>query len=191
MAALIADGGLAEVTVARTAAAAGMSVGLVQHYFPTKDDMLLHTFTQVRHRIEQRAIVDAGAADAAGARIEHILLASLAELIPTDAARRRECAVAMAFTGRAIDNPRLAEALRASNKHLRDLLAQPIRNGKECGEVPPSTAEGEAAARLLAVLDGLILHAYTDPGALSPAAAKSALAEELARLFPGECRRAQ
>src|SRR5688572_9761853 len=53
---LVADEGLDAVTVARTAAAAGISVGLVQHYFPAKDDMLLHTFTAVRQRIEQRVL---------------------------------------------------------------------------------------------------------------------------------------
>jgi AcrR family transcriptional regulator len=185
---LIADGGLDGVTVARTAAAAGISVGLVQHYFPTKDDMLLHTFTAVRHRIEQRVTVDAQRADAAGARIEHILLTCLTEMLPFDDLRRRECRVALAFTGRAIDRPRLAEALQTSNAHVRTLLARAIHNGKECGEVPDTTNEHTEAALLLAHADGLVLHAYNDPATISPSVAQSALAAHLHRIFPGPCR---
>jgi AcrR family transcriptional regulator len=185
---LIADDGVDGVTVARTAAAAGISVGLVQHYFPTKDDMLLHTFTAVRNRIEQRVMVDVQRAGDSGARIEEILLAALADMLPVDEIRRRECRVALAFTGRAIDSPPLADALRASNTHVRAKLAQAIHNGKECGEVPASTAEETEAARLFAHLDGLILHSYVDAAVLPPATAKAALADHLHRLFPGSCR---
>lgn len=185
---LIAQDGLDGVTVARTAAAAGISVGLVQHYFPSKDDMLLHTFTAVRNRIEQRVMADAQRAGDAGARIEQILLAALADLLPFDDVRRRECRVVLAFTGRTVDSPPLAEALRASNAHLRALLAQAIHNGKECGEVPPATAEHTEAARVYAHLDGLILHSYTDPQTMPVETAKTALAEHLHRLFPGPCR---
>jgi AcrR family transcriptional regulator len=188
VAALVADGGLDAVTVARTAAAAGISVGLVQHYFPSKDDMLLYAFTHTRGLIERRVELDAERADAAGARIEHILLEALTQLLPLDEARRREARVALAFTGRAVENPRLAEALRASNAHLRGRLAQAIRNGEECGEVPQGTDAEVEAARLLSAVDGLVLHLYADPAALS---AEAALADHLARLFPGPCHHPQ
>jgi AcrR family transcriptional regulator len=191
VAALIADDGLDGVTVARTAATAGMSVGLVQHYFSSKDEMLLFTFTQVRERIVRRATVDAESANRAGARIEHIMCDALSELLPTDEQRRRECRVATVFTGRAADNPRLAETLRASNEHLRTLVARAIHNGKECGEVPADTAEQQVAARLLAALDGLVQHAFLDPAALPPAEARAALAEQLRHVFPGPCERAR
>jgi len=185
---LIADDGLDGVTVAKTAAAAGVSVGLVQHYFPSKDDMLLHTFTVVRDRIEQRVVADAQRADETGARIEHILLAAMADVLPHDDVRRRECRVALAFTGRAVEVPALADALRASNAHVRALLAQAIKNGKECGEVHPATAEDAEAAGLVAHLDGLILHAYTDPATMPTTAAEAALADHLRQVFPGPCR---
>ncbi|GAB2586968.1 TetR family transcriptional regulator [Paractinoplanes abujensis] len=184
---LVASEGYDAVTVAKTAAAAGISVGLVQHYFPSKDDMLLHAFTHVRERTERRVLADAERADQAGARIEQILLGALTELLPLDDRRRRECRVELAFTGRAVDNPRVAEALGRGNAHLRATLARAIRNGKECGEVPASTDEQAEAARTLAVLDGLKLHAYTEPATMTADAARAALAGELARVFTGEC----
>jgi AcrR family transcriptional regulator len=184
---LVATEGFGAVTVARTAAAAGISVGLVQHYFPSKDDMLLHAFVQVRGRIEQRVLADSRRADAVGARIEQILLDALTELLPLDERRRRECRVELAFTGRAVDNPRLAAALGSSNAHVRALLAQAVHNGKECGEVVAETDETAAAARLLAMLDGLKLHAYSEPETITPATARAALAEQLGRVFSGPC----
>ncbi|MBG0564118.1 TetR/AcrR family transcriptional regulator [Actinoplanes aureus] len=184
---LVATEGFGAVTVARTATAAGISVGLVQHYFPTKDDMLLNAFTHVRGRIEERVLADADRADKAGARIEDILLGVLVELLPLDERRRRECRVELAFTGRAVDNPRLADALGRSNAQVRGRLAQAVHNGKECGEVLPDVDEAAAAARLLAMLDGLKLHAYSDPAAITPAAARAALAEQLSRVFTGPC----
>ncbi|GIJ44182.1 TetR family transcriptional regulator [Virgisporangium aliadipatigenens] len=184
---LVATDGFDAVTVARTAAAAGISVGLVQHYFPSKDEMLLHAFTLARERIERRVHDEVERADRAGARIEHILRDALAELLPLDARRRRECRVELAFTGRAIDNPRLAEALGRSNAHVRAQLAQAVHNGKECGEVEPAVDGNAAAQRLLALVDGLRLHAYTEPDTVTADAARDALADQLARVFTGRC----
>ncbi|TDC37173.1 TetR family transcriptional regulator [Micromonospora sp. 15K316] len=184
---LVATEGFEAVTVARTAAAAGISVGLVQHYFPSKDDMLLHAFTHARNRTQQRVLADAQRADLSGARIEHILLDALTELLPLDERRRRECRVELAFTGRTVDNPRLAQSLGESNAHLRAMLAQAIRNGKECGEVPNATDDSTKAARILATLDGLKLHAYIEPDTMTPTAARAALAEQLRRVFTGPC----
>ncbi len=133
--ALISDQGLDAVTVARTAAAAGMSVGLVQHYFRTKDDMLLHTFQEVgaalRERAEQR-IRDG---------IEHrrpvadVLAQAMTELLPLDEGRRTEFRVSRAFAGRALDVPALAEIDAETTRRVRADIATAVRNGKECGEV--------------------------------------------------------
>jgi len=44
---LVADEGLEAVSVRTVAAEARVSIGTVQHYFPTKDAMLLHAQAQV------------------------------------------------------------------------------------------------------------------------------------------------
>ncbi|XVV10375.1 TetR/AcrR family transcriptional regulator [Actinoplanes sp. CA-131856] len=181
---LVATEGFDAVTVARTAATAGVSVGLVQHYFRTKDDMLLHAFTIIRERQETKVQDEAKRADKKGARIEEILLDALTQLLPLDEKRRRECRVELAFTGRTVDNPKLAAALGRSNSHIRGTITQAVQNGKECGEVPEDTDEATAAVRLLALTEGLRLHAYTEPSAI---AAREAIAGELRRVFPGEC----
>ncbi|TDC57232.1 TetR family transcriptional regulator [Actinomadura sp. KC345] len=184
---LIAEDGFDTVTVARTAAAAGISVGLVQHYFRTKDDMLLHAFNHVsasiRGRIDER--IQAG--------IEHrrpiagVLAEALAEFLPLDGERRAEFRVAKAFQGRALDVPALAEVDIATARALIDDLARAVHNGKECGEVEPDLDPRPAAIRLAAVTDGLATHAYRDPAELAEIA-PAIIETELAAVFTGECR---
>ncbi|MBO8199275.1 TetR/AcrR family transcriptional regulator [Streptomyces smyrnaeus] len=189
---LISNNGFDAVTVARTAATAGISVGLVQHYFRTKDEMLLHAFhhvsTHVRHRIDKR--IQAG--------IEHrrpiarVLAAGMAELLPLDATRRTEFRVMRAFAGRALDVPALAEVDIETARALRADIARAVRNGKECGEVEPDLDPWPAAVRLAAVTDGLALQVYRDPDGVQGIPAKeltsSILDAELGATFTGQCR---
>ncbi len=189
---LISEGGLDAVTVARTAGSAGISVGLVQHYFRTKDAMLLHAFryasARIRGRIEERI--------SAGIRhhqpISRVLAEAMAELVPLDETRRTEFRVARAFAGRALDVPELADVDAETARALRDDLAQAVHNGKECGEVAPDLDPWPAAVRLAAVAEGLAMQVYRDPSGVNkiPATALTAsiIDAELAAVFTGECR---
>ena len=189
---LISEGGLDAVTVARTAASAGISVGLVQHYFRTKDEMLLHAFryasSRIRSRIEER--IRAGIQH--HRPISRVLAEAMAELIPLDETRRTEFRVARAFAGRALDVPALAEVDSETARALRDDLARAVHNGKECGEVVPDLDPWPAAVRLAAVAEGLATQVYRDPSGVNgiPATALSAsiIDAELAVVFTGECR---
>jgi AcrR family transcriptional regulator len=189
---LIAEHGLDAVTVARTAATAGISVGLVQHYFRTKDEMLLHAFNHVsaaiRTRVDQR--IKAG--------IEHrrpiraVLAEALAELIPLDETRRTEFRVSTAFAGRALDAPALAKVDIDNVRSVRSEIAQAVHNGKECGEVDDRLDPWPAAVRLAAVTEGLAMQVYRDPDGVHgmPAAdlVSSIIEAELGTVFTGECR---
>ncbi|MGW0538225.1 TetR/AcrR family transcriptional regulator [Streptomyces sp. NPDC003032] len=189
---LISQSGLDAVTVARTAATAGMSVGLVQHYFRTKDEMLLHAFREVSVRI--RARVDQHTREG----VEHhqpiarVLAGALAEFMPLDEARRAEFRVARAFAGRALDAPALADVDVETARALRDEIARAVHNGKECGEVEDDLDPAPAAVRLAAVTEGLAMQVYRDPEGVAgePAAdlVASVLDAELAAVFTGECR---
>lgn len=186
--ALISQHGLDAVTVARTAATAGMSVGLVQHYFPAKDDMLLHAFRLVSQRIRGRIgqWIQSG--------VEHrrpiaaVLAEALAEFVPLDDQRRAEFRVARAFAGRALDNPALAGVDVETAGALRGDLAQAVHNGKECGEVATELDPWTAATRLAAVTEGLAIQVYRDAGATAVDVTTSIIAAELAAIFTGECR---
>lgn len=184
---LISEHGLDAVTVARTAAAAGISVGLVQHYFRTKDDMLLHAFTQVSAQIRER--IERHVRDGAEHRrpIADVMAEALIELIPLDETRRTEFRVARAFAGRALDSPELARVDAETARALRRDAARAVHNGKECGEVDPGLDPWPAAVRLTAVTEGLAVQVYRDPD-VSAALTASIVRAELAAVFTGECR---
>ncbi|MBH5334628.1 TetR family transcriptional regulator C-terminal domain-containing protein [Streptomyces pactum] len=190
--ALISEHGLDAVTVARTAATAGMSVGLVQHYFRTKDEMLLHAFREVTARIRARAEEHIRAGTEHRRPISAVLVEVMAEFLPLDDNRRTEFRVTRAFTGRALDVPALAEVDAETARQLRSEIARAVRNGKECGEVAPGLDPWPAAVRLTALTEGLAAQVYRDPAGVrgTPAAdlAAGLLAAELATVFTGECR---
>jgi AcrR family transcriptional regulator len=189
---LISEHGLDAVTVSRTAATAGMSVGLVQHYFRTKDEMLLHAFREVSAHIRLRADERIRAGIEHRRPVSGVLAGALAEFIPLDETRRTEFRVTRAFAGRALDVPALAEVDVETAQHLRADIAQAVHNGKECGEVAPDLDPWPAAVRLTAVTEGLATQVYRDPAGVNgvPAAELSAsvIAAELALVFTGECR---
>lgn len=141
--ALTAERGLDAVSIREVASAAGVSIGAVQHHFPTKDAMLEaafeHVVTATRARVAAVSLVDG---DVSGN-----LSRVLQQLLPLDAERRREARVSVAFAARAATAPalrRLQRRLLAEiRRELRDVL----------GAAPP-----EAAAVVLALVDGLALH---------------------------------
>ncbi|MFD9030949.1 TetR/AcrR family transcriptional regulator [Streptomyces sp. NPDC059567] len=188
---LIVRDGLTAVTVARTAAEAGMSVGLVQHYFTAKDEMLLATFTRVNGRFTARVdeLVDRGEGE--GRTIAEMLRQALAELIPLDDARRAEFLVRLAFAGQAAHNARLAAVQRETLAGIRSRVAQAVANGMACGEVVQGVDADDQARRIVAYTEGLALHTHVDPDGTPRTATLAALDDQLGRVFTGPCRRAQ
>ncbi|WP_461033377.1 TetR/AcrR family transcriptional regulator [Streptomyces mayteni] len=190
---LVATAGLDAATVAGVAREAGFSVGLVQHYFRSKDDLLLFAYRQVTRDVHDR--VAARIADGVTRQrpIAAVLFDSLLELLPLDDARRAEYRVSRAFAGRALDNETLAEVARAGAADVHDQLAVAVHNGKECGEVEPDLDPALAATRIAALVEGLADQLYRDPERRVGTRTVRTAAEELVReclagVFTGECR---
>ncbi|MGH3349831.1 MAG: TetR/AcrR family transcriptional regulator [Nocardioides sp.] len=186
---LALSAGLGAVTVAGTAKAAGVSVGLVQHYYDSKESLLADTLRGLLYGIEARVAKTIAGAERRHARIEHMLGAGLLELLPLDTAHRDEAYLRHAFAGLALDNPILAEHQRAFDRRFGDRIAQAVRNGMECGEVVPGTdalLESDAA---FALTQGLAARLLIDPGAEAQRRAEAAIAARMASVFAGPCAR--
>ncbi|WP_223772574.1 TetR/AcrR family transcriptional regulator [Streptomyces sp. 135] len=188
---LIVRDGLTSVTVARTAAEAGVSVGLVQHYFTAKDEMLLATFTRVNGRFTARVDELVNRGEAEGRTIAEMLRQALTELIPLDDDRRGEFLVRRAFADQAAHNARLADVQKESLVGIRSRVAQAIKNGTVCGEVPQEMDAADQALRIVAFAEGLALHRHIDPDGTPEPAMLAALDQQLDRVFTGTCRGAQ
>src|SRR5689334_12081220 len=114
--AMVHTDGTHQVSIRRVAERAGVSVGRVQHYFPSKDDLLTAAFTTINDRgaasVQDRL-------DGAESPLEVLLT----ELIPESEEERRLFRVAQAFETHALTNPALSLRLKESYDSLLDLLA--------------------------------------------------------------------
>ncbi|MFI9551158.1 TetR/AcrR family transcriptional regulator [Nonomuraea endophytica] len=176
---VIAARGMEGPTVAEVAAEAGVSVGLVQRYFPTKDEMLLLTFEFLGARLVER-LKDVWEA---GGPLKDRLRRCLLELLPLDDERTAEIRIYQVFCGRAVSNPALRRIQVAVYSAARTDLAATIAQAQAQGEIPAGRDPDEEAASLWALVDGLALHSCADPGGLPPAMAERLVDRQLDRLF--------
>jgi TetR/AcrR family transcriptional repressor of bet genes len=150
--------GLDAVTLRQVAAEAGVSMGRIQHYFTTKDEMLLFAFHTISERVERRmAEAVVGAGENLGPRA--LLRALLGEMLPLSEQAKSEAPVLAAFLARAVVEPRLAEFQREGSQYLRDFITEQIRGAP--GKLDPK----REAVTLLALVDGLmtqLLIGHTD-----------------------------
>ncbi|MEO6082609.1 MAG: TetR family transcriptional regulator C-terminal domain-containing protein [Umezawaea sp.] len=164
-----AEHGLEAVTLRQVAAEAGVSMGLVQHYFSGKDEMLLFAYECLRDRAGARvAALDLPAEPRARVRV------LLVDLLPLDADRVVEAQVAVAFLARAAVRPEIAAVVREGQVWLRDFLAADLR------AAGVRDAEHEADV-LLALHDGLVGHVVS--GYRTAARARGVLEGHLDRLL--------
>ena len=176
---ITATRGLDQVSVREVASAAGVSIGAVQHYFATKDQMLVFAFRQVVERTRARlAGIDAGL----GPR--RALGAALRELLPLDQARLAECRVYLAFAARAATTPALAAVQEETLSAIQADLERALSAAAAARNRGPGLDTVLEARLLLAVVDGLMFDAVSAPGTLTPADLEAALDAHLGRLLP-------
>lgn len=179
--------GLGNVTIQRTALAAGISVGLVQHYYPSKDALLTDAFDDVRSAIAARVDVEITRAEQRSDRIEQMLASGLSQLLPLDSHRLDEVYLAHAFAGLALEQRPLREHLASANAELQQQVTSALDNGKDCGEVVESLNTSEAAYALLSLTDGLAARLLVEDKPVDRASATAALDGAVAALCPGPC----
>lgn len=188
---LALESGLGRVTIAGAAKSAGVSVGLVQHYYASKEELLLDTFSSVRTDVLARVERASVRAERRGARIEQMLVAGLGQLLPLDRRRREEAYLAHAFAGLALDDAQLRTQLRRADDELSARVATALENGKKCGEVSGGTDSDAAGFSLVSLTHGLatrLLNATSAAGGPQRRHwAVGAVAAAAADLCPGPC----
>ncbi|MEV4757539.1 TetR/AcrR family transcriptional regulator [Micromonospora sp. NPDC049559] len=171
--------GLEAVSLRHVAAEAGVTTGMVQHYFRTKEEMMEFAMAVVRERGEARITEAVGRLGPAPAPRE-LIRTMITELLPLDEARRADARVALAFLAYAAVRPVAAASLRQETPQLVGFVADQIRAAQAAGaaaDVDPATA----AAGLLAVMEGLGIYLLTEQYA--PRTALDALDAQLSRIF--------
>lgn len=152
-----ANHGLESVSVRHVATEAGVSPGMVQHYFRTKDQMLRFALDVVSERVEQR--IGAGMAMlGADPNPKDLVRAVLIEMLPIDDERHHEAHIAIAFGARAAATPSIATRLREQGTQLLDFLATQLRVAQQAGQVSAQLNPDYEARGLAALIDGLAVH---------------------------------
>ncbi|MEU7825510.1 TetR/AcrR family transcriptional regulator [Catellatospora sp. NPDC049133] len=169
--------GLEAVSLREVAHEAGVSMGAVQHYFATKDEMLLYALQHwlslsVHDRFAGR--VRDRLAGAPAGEPAAMLRAIAAEYLPHDAAGRADALVAVAFLSRAAVAPALAAALAPAFAGFVRTLGTVFESAGPAIDAPAE------AQRLAALLDGLRLPVLA--GALSHRDALAVVDRHLAQL---------
>ncbi len=173
---ITASRGLDQATMREVAKQAGVSVGSVQYYCRTRDEMLVMVFRQVMDRIIARgeAIPHAGP-------VGSVILAYAREFLPLDAARADEQRVYLAFVARAAVTPALAQVQHAFTTRLQSACAEAFRLAQQRGEARIRFDADVAARATVAMLDGILVHMLTDPGAMPGSVALAILDDHLDR----------
>lgn len=152
--------GVEGASLRHVAAEAGVSMGQVQHYFTTKDEMLLFAFQALSTRFEQRLAATADRLPPPPTA-KALLRALLMAMLCTDEAGRAEAPLWVAFLARAAVAPALAETLRTNA--LTDFATAQLRAAQKAGEVPTDLDPHLEATTLFALADGLMIQLLLNP----------------------------
>ncbi|MGW7577437.1 TetR/AcrR family transcriptional regulator [Streptomyces sp. NPDC054765] len=146
--------GLDGASLRDVAAEAGISLGRLQHYFRTKDEMLLFALQRINRLAAARI----------RARIEElteeptpreVLRACLSGMLPLDDKSRIGLLVGAAYFARAVHDQTLRAEAENGIPRLRAFFADQLRLAADRGEVPPERATEDEAMLLISMADGL------------------------------------
>ena len=179
---LVSARGLEAVSLRDVAAEAGISMGRVQHYCRTKDEMLLFALEHVAKREVAKTLerLEQAPEPSSPRAIVHTVLGGLLEEGPRPVEAQR---VNVAFTARAVVEPSLAAFLLRGYTDLQELLEQAVSQGIDEGTVAEGTDPRWAATEVFALTDGLRVQALL--GHMTRDRALAVLDAHLERLFNG------
>lgn len=163
---VVARDGMTGVSVRTVATEAGVKGGTVQHYFPTRAQMVHYAMELLADQFTQRitAMPRTGSTD-------EWTRAMLLELLPLTAERQREFRVWLAFTTHADTNPALTALKHSFSSQLAAMYRRLLRVRREASRGADDSVHQNVdshddpdAAILQAVIDGLSLQlAEMDP----------------------------
>lgn len=155
--------GLGETTVAKIARRAGVSSGIIHHYFTGKDDLLAATMRTLLSDLQTGVAARLRAADSPRARLVAIVDGNFA----AEQFSAEVMTAWLAFYGEAVHSPALKRIARIYAARLRSNLLHALRHGR-------TAAEAEMIADTVAALiDGIWLKEALKAGSVDPARARA------------------
>jgi len=166
--------GIGGVTVRAVAAEAGVSAGMVQHYFRTQDELIEFAMYQALQQMAERVRqVDLSEPDLESA------MAALEAVLPLDEQRRAEAQVWLAMLSRRHARPSLGQQGTMVDYALREGIRVGLEGLVRAGLVDDGRDLEVEVVRLHALIDGLSVHGLGDPPWLGPDEIRAALLAHL------------
>jgi transcriptional repressor BetI len=162
--------GFASTTVQAVSRRAGLSAGLVAHYFRDKDGLLEATLRSLATDLGRSAAARLRSARTPQARLAAVIDANL----EPEQFDQRTATVWLAFWGQVLHSPRLLRIQRVYQRRLQSNLRYSLRQLLPNGEVEAT------ASALAALIDGLWLNAALAGGQPNAERARAAAHEFLA-----------
>lgn len=158
----IARVGVDSATVRDFAREAGVSTGLLAHYFSGRSELLLFALRLASLRAGMRMAKAGRASPAIKA-----LRAVVAEALPLNDERRQEWAIWMAFWGAAPTDPKLAREQNERYAAWRRVVLDLARRCTDERSMGSAVDPEDAADMLVALIDGVGIQAMLDPERVS------------------------
>ena len=152
--AVISTQGFEAVSLRDVAEQAGVSMGTVQHYFPTKQQMLSFALSHMRERVMAR--LQAAIAALREPTRRDLIRAATAVMLPVDPAGREEACVNIAFFSAATVTPAYAEQLRDGYGRVLTVSVANFREAARLGELRDGIDPDVEAPALYFLTQGLI-----------------------------------
>lgn len=160
---VISERGADRTRLADIARAAGVSIGLIQHYFSSRDELLEASFVQFNDWMRDWAAAVAAEADPPH-KLSTLLRFSSFEY---EGWREVQWRIWLEFWSLCIRHPRF----RAQYAGIYDTFRKPFREvileGIESGDFKPRASAEDVVDRLTAQIEGLRVHALLEPDRVS------------------------
>ncbi|MER0443725.1 TetR/AcrR family transcriptional regulator [Streptomyces sp. Edi4] len=153
--------GLDGASLRDVAAEAGISLGRLQHYFRTRDEMLVFALRHINRLATQRVHERIEALGGEPTPRE-VLRACLSGMLPLDDRSRTGLLVGAAYYARAVHDEGVRAEAKSGIPHLRAFFAGQLQLAAERGELAPERATEDEAMLLISVTDGLATHVLLD-----------------------------
>lgn len=169
--------GMSGVTVRTLSAETGWSVGALRHYFESQDELIMFATSEMLASAGARmARLDVGNPDRA------ILQTTLEQILPLDRQRNAEAQIWFALLTRRIASPQLAAKTYDFDLVVRHAVRKVLQRLASANLMSEARDLEMETVRLHALIDGLALHALSEPPVDTPAAIRAVISAHLTEL---------
>lgn len=176
---VIGTRGFEAVSLRDVAEQAGVSMGAVQHYFASKDEMLLFALGHMRTRVLER--LQAAMSRLVDPTRRDVVRQALRVMLPVDEPARQEACVNIAFFSAATVTPAYADLLREGYARILAVTRAQFGAAAEAGELAGGIDPEREGAALYFLAQGLIGPILI--GLFTPGEALALVDHQLERIF--------